>query len=59
MSMAMHCDGPECDTWTYPGWLADGWITVEEYGEPVRPLHFCYWDCLLKYGASKEPISVL
>lgn len=59
MSMAMHCDGPECNAWVVSGWLADGWLTVSEWGEGDSNLHFCYWDCLLKYGASKEPIEVV
>jgi hypothetical protein len=24
-----------------------------------RPLHFCSWDCVLRYAAAKEPIQIL
>jgi hypothetical protein len=56
VSYAAHCDGPACDTWAASVDMMRGWLVVFEM-ESDRPLHFCYWDCLLRYGAFKEPIT--
>ena len=49
MSLAMHCDS--CDTWAR-GALTRGFLKVNWDG---RKLHFCGWDCLLRYGAGQTP----
>lgn len=50
-----HCDGPDCRTWTTKP-KKHGFLTVSWDG---RVFHFCSWDCTLKYGATKEPITVI
>jgi hypothetical protein len=50
----LHCDAKDCDTHgsdAYPHWL-----TVSGDGEP---LHFCAWDCLMKYAAQFDPPTVI
>jgi hypothetical protein len=57
MSIANHCDGPQCNTWTRT--ILDGWIELFEMPYDRNnyiPLHFCSWDCLLKYSATHEPM---
>ena len=52
MSRAWHCDGPSCTTWT-SGLGINDWpiLTVTQ--------HFCTWDCVLRYAASKTPTVVI
>ena len=49
MSKATHCDGPGCDTWART--LLSGWVSVKD------GLDFCSWDCAIKYGATREPVT--
>jgi hypothetical protein len=61
-----YCDAPDCDC---HGGAQDGhrqppvgFLTVTESGaDPARflPLHFCGWDCALKYAAAQEPTTVI
>ena len=51
MSGAWVCDGPGCDTWERgPEW--PGWLLVEAAG---GNLHFCGWECCIRYGAHQTP----
>jgi hypothetical protein len=54
MSTAFHCDATGCDTWVRENALPDdaGFLTVD-WGS--RILHFCSWDCTLKFGAAITP----
>ena len=52
MSTAWHCDRQGCDTWTRAGYR-HGFVKVLTGDGDV--LHFCGWDCALRYGATKEP----
>lgn len=51
MSMAAHCDGKDCDSWTYHP-EEHSFITLEWEGDV---LHFCTWDCVLRYAAQFPP----
>jgi hypothetical protein len=53
-----HCDGPDCDRHvrtlqTSPPMF----LVVNEHAGP--DLHFCGWDCVLRYAATKEPEIVI
>ena len=55
-----YCDGPECErhaqtALSRPG---GGFVFVTEGGSAAT-LHFCTWDCVLKYAATKPPSEVL
>lgn len=56
MSKAYHCDGEDCDSWTYHKKNHD-FLTVK--GQGGGALHFCSWDCILKFSAKFEPINIL
>ena len=56
MSNAWHCDRDGCDTWSRSG-FKHGFIQVYDGTEPV--LHFCCWDCILKYAARFAPLEVI
>lgn len=51
MSTATHCDGPGCTAWART--LLSGWVHV------VGGLDFCSWDCVLRYGSTHEPVTVI
>lgn len=58
MSQATRCDAPACDAFTRT--LLDGWVEVVQLpstrqGEDM--LHFCSWDCVLAFAATKEPMT--
>jgi hypothetical protein len=54
-----HCDAPECERHvrTAASRPAAGFIFVTEGGSAT--LHFCTWDCVLKYAAAKPPSEVV
>jgi hypothetical protein len=53
-----HCDGPDCErNWSQSAYLALEMPTVTHAGP--HALHFCGWDCLLRYAATKEPETVI
>ncbi len=54
-----YCDGPECDCHvrTASKRPQGGFLFVEEDGPTV--LHFCTWDCVLKYAATLPPSEVV
>lgn len=52
--IAWHCDGPGCDRWQRVYAWPDTW-TASWIGIPDANLHFCTWDCVLKYAATKTP----
>ncbi len=58
MSDAIHCDREGCDTWSrkpeYYGFLAVNW-----WGDWDSKKDFCSWDCVLAYGATKPPLTVV
>lgn len=54
MSKALHCDGPHCDTWTKDPYI---FITIKR-SDVTEELHFCLWDCVLRYSAQFEPTEV-
>ena len=37
---------------------AAGFVFVTEGGSTAT-LHFCNWDCVLKYAAAKPPVEVI
>jgi hypothetical protein len=53
-----HCDWKECDGHVRTARLrpSNSFITVSEHAQ--RPaLHFCSWDCVLRYAAEREPLE--
>ena len=60
MSLATHCDGPDCNTWAnglFAGWLEVG--PIAEIASESDYQHFCSWDCVLRYAAAKEPMTTI
>lgn len=56
MANAWHCDERGCDTWSRSPYTV-GFLKIS----PARgmELHFCCWDCVLKYAATKTPLEVM
>lgn len=55
MSVAWHCDGPDCDTWQKIG-STMSFIEINEINpDGQSTFHFCKWDCVLKFSAGIEP----
>lgn len=53
-----HCDGPDCDR--HVRTRRDSppmFLTVHDDTAP--DVHFCGWDCALRYAAQKEPETVI
>ena len=55
MTLARHCDGPDCDTWTYT--QTDGWHAVTQLYGDQQQRDYCSVDCLMRDHASIEPIT--
>jgi hypothetical protein len=55
-----YCDGPDCERHvkTAASRPAAGFLFVTEGGS-ARTLHFCNWDCVLKYAATKPPVEIV
>jgi hypothetical protein len=53
-TITYHCQGPSCETHQKSTAAAPllGWLLVTWDAEF---LDFCSWDCLIKYGATREP----
>ncbi len=54
-----HCDGPECECHAKTAEtsrMAAGFLKVTGDGEP---LHFCSWDCVLRFAAKFEPTEII
>lgn len=57
-----RCNGPECERWHESQYPVSGhFILVREPGDQgaVTELHFCSWDCVLKFAATIEPSEVI
>jgi hypothetical protein len=53
-----YCDGPECDRRvTTQKATPPVFLTVLEFEGP--DLHFCGWDCVLRYAGQKEPEQIV
>lgn len=52
---AEDCRGSESSIYTEP--QGSGWMVVRETGHVPRELHFCTWDCVLKYAAAQPPVE--
>jgi hypothetical protein len=51
-----HCDGPDCErNWAGTAHAEHGLSVVGKGWD----LHFCGWDCVLRYGATIEPEEVI
>lgn len=61
MSNGIHCDGPECNTWAKISSIEDtGFYTIFDGVYPAQAYyvgHFCSWDCIMKYAATKPPLE--
>jgi hypothetical protein len=55
-----HCDGPDCERHVQTALRRPqaGFVFVTEGGSAAT-LHFCNWDCVLKYAATKPPVEVI
>ncbi len=55
-----YCDGPDCErhVQTASRRPAAGFVFVTQGGSAAT-LHFCTWDCVLKYAATKPPVEVV
>lgn len=55
-----HCDGPDCERHvrTAASRPQAGYVFITEGGSAAT-LHFCNWDCVLKYAAAKPPVEVV
>jgi hypothetical protein len=53
-----YCDGPDCERHVRTGrrTCSHVFLTVTEQS---YALHFCGWDCVLRYAAAKEPETVI
>lgn len=57
MSVGLHCDGPECDTWSTDEEHFFEWIVVSFIH---TTLYFCCGWCMTKWGADRfEPTEVV
>lgn len=58
MSLARHCDGPDCDTWQrLDSDLPSHWVTVTEDG---RERHYCDpWCCVRDLSRYAEPPTII
>lgn len=54
MSKGYHCDWRDCESWTYHR-KRHGFITIKSGSLSGGRLHFCSWDCVLKFSAQFEP----
>jgi hypothetical protein len=57
-----YCDAEGCNTnvsslYTEPE--CPGWLLVTETGHKPHVLHFCTWNCALKYAAKFPPPTVI
>jgi len=61
---AYYCDGPDCERHArtaappphMPGHML---VVLEQHDNGRDELHFCGWDCVLRYAAAKEPEQVI
>ena len=56
MSTAHHCDTEGCDTWSRVP-KKHGFLKIT--GQGGNALHFCSWDCVLKYSARFAPLETV
>lgn len=57
-----HCDGPDCERHVQTRRdYALMFFTLIEHGDSGndQTLHFCGWDCILRYAGTKEPEEVV
>lgn len=55
MAKALVCDGPDCNSWSLD---MDLFLTVKR-SVMTDELHFCLWDCVLRYAAQFEPTEII
>lgn len=55
-----YCDGPDCErhVQTAARRPAGGFVFVCESGSAAT-LHFCTWDCVLRFAAAKPALEVI
>ena len=56
MTIGWHCDLDSCDSWTRHGYK-HGFLKIKD--GPSSELHFCSWDCILKFSAKFDPVQVI
>lgn len=55
--IAHHCNADGCDTWRRADAYTSCRMLAVQDGDDQ--LHFCGWDCPLRYGAHAEPEKVI
>ncbi len=52
-----HCDGPDCTRHVRTSSLGPPmFLTILDDG---KEFHFCGWDCILRFAATKEPEEIV
>ncbi len=54
-----YCDGPECGGHVRTAASRPQVFVFVTEGGPGATLHFCNWDCVLKYAATKPPVEIV
>ena len=59
-----HCDGPDCErhasTAAPPPHMPFHFLVIlAEHANGRDELHFCGWDCVLRYAGAKEPETII
>lgn len=54
MSVAIHCDQVDCDTWCFESAKDELWLAVLGGAPNTDVAHFCSLDCLTKWAAANS-----
>ena len=54
-----HCDWRECSNHARTAGDHPPVSIITVTDDSDRPLHFCGWDCLLKFAAEKPPTEII
>lgn len=60
----IYCEAPDCErhvrSATPPPYVPGGFLEIRKFGLPACGVwHFCGWDCVMRYAATKEPEEVI
>jgi hypothetical protein len=53
-----YCDWRDCDAHTRTVSARPGMSFLTVTGDADRALHFCSWDCVLKYAGEIPPVEL-
>jgi hypothetical protein len=54
-----YCDGPDCERHVRSVAPRPGGFLFVTGGDSTATLHFCTWDCVLRFAAVKPPTEVI